>query len=395
MTGGQLLLRLGDTGPLVAQLRRDLSSFGLLSPAAQFDDASAGFDAEVDRAVRAFQQGRQLIVDGIAGPATQRALMDARWRLGDRTVSYTLSAPMTGDDVATLQAQLSGLGYNIGRPDGLFGAVTDAAVRQFQRDCGLPEDGVFSVKTARELARITQRKLVTGGRPQYLREHELVRSSGPRLRGKRIVIDPAHGGEDPGWVVGHRGRQIRAADLSFDIARRLEGRMTATGMSTFLTRGPGQNPRPEARAALANSLDADLLLSLHIDGAFSALANGMATFHFGTDSGNTSTVGESLAALVHRELVARTRLTDNRVHHAAWDLLRLTRMPAVQVEIGYLTNSADRAALLTGEFRNTIAEGLLVAVKRLYMDGRDEPHTGAFSMSDLLAHERAVRGVSG
>jgi len=390
-----LLLRLGDTGPAVAQLRRDLSSLGLVPPKALADDAHAIFDAEVDGAVRAFQQGRQLIVDGIAGPATQRALMDARWRLGDRTLSYTLSAPMTGDDVAALQMQLSGLGYNIGRPDGMFGALTDAAVRQFQRDCGLPEDGVFSVGTARELARITTRKLVTGGRPQYLREHEVVRASGPRLRGKRIVIDAAHGGEDPGWVVDHRGQRIRAADLCFDIARRIEGRMTATGMSTFLTRGPGQNPTPEDRAAQANSLDADLLLSLHIDGASSPLANGMATFHFGTDSGNTSTVGESLAAIVHRELVARTRLTDNRVHHAAWDLLRRTKMPAVQVELGYLTNPGDRAALLSGEFRNTIAEGVLVAVKRLYMDGRDEPHTGAFTMSDLLAHERSVRGVSG
>lgn len=390
-----MLLRLGDTGPAVAQLRRDLSSLGLVPPKALADDAQATFDAEVDGAVRAFQQGRQLIVDGIAGPATQRALMDARWRLGDRTLSYTLSAPMTGDDVAALQMQLSGLGYNIGRPDGMFGALTDAAVRQFQRDCGLPEDGVFSVGTARELARITTRKLVTGGRPQYLREHEVVRASGPRLRGKRIVIDAAHGGEDPGWVVDHHGQQIRAADLCFDIARRIEGRMTATGMSTFLTRGPGQNPGPEDRAAQANSLDADLLLSLHIDGASSPLANGMATFHFGTDSGNTSTVGESLAAIVHRELVARTRLTDNRVHHAAWDLLRRTKMPAVQVELGYLTNPGDRAALLNGEFRNTIAEGVLVAVKRLYMDGRDEPHTGAFTMSDLLAHERSVRGVSG
>lgn len=390
-----MLLRLGDAGPVVGQLRRDLSSLGLLSPAAAVADAAAVFDAEVDSAVRAFQQGRQLIVDGVAGPATQRALMDARWRLGDRTLSYTLSAPMTGDDVASLQAQLSGLGYNIGRPDGLFGALTDAAVRQFQRDCGLPEDGVFGVVTSRELARITTRKLVTGGRPQYLREHELVRSSGPRLRGKRIVIDPAHGGDDPGWVVDARGHLVRAADLTFDIARRLEGRMTATGMSTFLTRGPGQNPPPDARAVQANALDADLLLSLHIDGASSPRANGMATFHFGTDSGNTSTIGEALAELVHRELVARTRLTDNRVHHAAWDLLRLTRMPAVQVEIGYLTNPDDRAALLTDEFRNTIAEGLLVAVKRLYMDGRDEPHTGAFSMSDLLAHERGVSGVSG
>jgi N-acetylmuramoyl-L-alanine amidase len=164
-------------------------------------------------------------------------------------------------------------------------------------------------------------------------------------------------------------------------------------MSTFLTRGPGQNPSAEERAARANSLDADLLISLHIDGTSSPKASGMATFHFGTDSGGVSTVGENLAELVHRELVARTRLLDCRIHHAAWDLLRLTKMPAVQVELGYLTNDADRNSLLSPEFRNTIAEGLLVAIKRLYMDGRDEPQTGTYTMSDLLAHEESVRGL--
>ena len=138
-------------------------------------------------------------------------------------------------------------------------------------------------------------------------------------------------------------------------------------------------------------MNADLLLSLHIDGSTSPQACGIATFHFGTDSGATSTVGETLAELVQRELVARTRFADCRVHHRPWDVLRLTRMPAVQVEMGYLSNPDERARLLSDEFRNLLADGLLVAVKRLYLDGRDDPHTGTFTFSDLLAHERTIR----
>lgn len=381
------MLRLGSAGVGVAHLRRDLSSLGLIAPEHLASEAHAVFDAEVDSAVRAFQQQRQLIVDGIVGPATERALMEARWKLGDRVLSFTLSAPMSGDDVAALQSQLSGLGYNTGRVDGQFGASTDDAVRHFQRDTGLPSDGVFGPDTARELARITGRKLVTGGSPQYLRERQLVVSAGPRLRGKRIVVDPAHGGDDRGWSVG----EISAADIALDIARRLEARMAATGMSVYLTRQAGQNPSPEERARFANSLGADLLLSIHVEGSANPAANGLATFHFGTDSGNISTLGETLAGLVHRELVARTRFTDCRTHHAAWELLRMTQMPAVQVELGYLTNDADQAALMDGDFRNRVVEGLLVAIKRLYMDGRDEPHTGTFTLNDLLAHEQTYR----
>ena len=68
-------------------------------------------------------------------------------------------------------------------------------------------------------------------------------------------------------------------------------------------------------------------------------------------------------------------------------------MPAVRIELGYLSNPANRAALLSDEFRDTVADGILVAVKRLYLDGRDEPHTGTFTFSDLLAYEQQVRGV--
>lgn len=382
--------RRGDVGRPVRDLQEALASLGLvgpLDPAA--DPELAVFDTVTDAAVRAFQQQRGLIADGIAGPVTMQALGDARWSLGDRTLSYTLAAQMTGDDVTALQVRLAELGYNTGRPDGVFGPTTDACVRDFQRHRGLAEDGVFGRDTFRELTRIG--RLVTGGRPHFLREYHVVRQSGPQLRGKRIVIDPAHGGADAGWVSEAGGVRLTAAELVFDIARRLEGRMAATGMETFLTRGVRSNPSAEERAALANEVDADLLLSLHIDGLDSPGAAGIATFHFGSDSGATSTVGETLAELVQRELVARTRMIDCRVHHKPWHILRLTRMPAIQVELGYLSNSTDREKLIREDFRSTVADGLLVAVKRLYLDGRDDPHTGTFTFSELLAHEKSVR----
>jgi N-acetylmuramoyl-L-alanine amidase len=379
-----MLLRRGDRGTAVADLRRALASLQLMPSLNGADPATAEFDAATDGAIRAFQQRRGLIVDGIVGPVTVRSLTDARWSLGDRPLSHTLSAMMTGDDVMALQTRLAEMGYNTGRPDGIFGPLTDACVRDFQRHRGLSEDGVFGPETYRELNRIG--RMVTGGRPQYLREYQLVRQAGPRLYGKRIVIDPAHGAEDAGWTVG----DVRASDLTYDIARRLESRMLTTGMAVSLTRNAHENPTAEERAAYANDVQADLLLSLHIDGSSSPQACGIATFHFGTDSGATSTVGETLAGLVQRELVARTHFADCRVHHRPWDVLRLTKMPAIQVEIGYLSNPNERAKLLSDEFRNLLADGLLVAVKRLYLDGNDDPHTGTFTFSDLLAHERTI-----
>jgi N-acetylmuramoyl-L-alanine amidase len=126
---------------------------------------------------------------------------------------------------------------------------------------------------------------------------------------------------------------------------------------------------------LANEVGADLVVSLHIDGFSSPLANGIAAYYYGAGE-STSTIGERLADLAQRELVARTGLLDNHIHGKSWALLRLTRMPAVRVEVGYLTSPSDREQLSSPQFRDTVAEGLLVAVQRLYLPSADDPPTG-------------------
>ncbi|MBV9314217.1 MAG: N-acetylmuramoyl-L-alanine amidase [Pseudonocardia sp.] len=376
------LLHAGDSGPAVAEVRSVLREFGLLPPLASGapDDR---YDASVEQAVQAFQQGRGLITDGIVGPATYRALREARWALGDRMLGLMISAPMAGDDVLALQERLLELGYDTGRPGGVFDAQTERALRSFQRDYGLIQDGICGPATLRALRQLGRK--VTGGRPGLLREQERLRRAGPRLRGKRIVIDPGHGGPERGVTVAG----VAEADLMWDLARRLEGRMAATGMDALLSRGEHTCPAEPDRAAFANDAGADLLLSLHTDANRSMHAQGLATFHFGTGHGVTSTVGEALAGLIHRELIARTRMMDCGIQPRTWEMLRLTRMPAVRIEVGYLTNMGDRRKLLDPVFRDVVAEGILVAVKRLYLLGQDDQPTGTFTFSDVLARELA------
>jgi N-acetylmuramoyl-L-alanine amidase len=366
------LYRLGARGPAVADVQATLVGLGLLDAAPD----EPVFDEATDQALRHFQQRRGLSVDGIVGPDTYRALAAARWSLGDRLLSLA-TRPYVGDDVAALQERLLELGFDAGRADGVFGERTASALRGLQREYGLVADGTCGPATLRALKQLGRK--VVGGRPHALRETEALYRSGATLAGKVVVVDPAHGGSDRGAT----GHGMQEAALVEDLAARLEGRLTAVGVRALLTRGPDSNPTEGQRAAFANEAGADLVLSLHVDRSSSPHCHGVASYHFGTGTGTTSTVGEKLASLVQREVVARTDLLDCRVHEKTWDLLRLTRMPAVRVEVGHLTNAGDAARLADPGFRDTVAEGILIGVQRLYLPEDLDPPTGVMRLPDL------------
>jgi N-acetylmuramoyl-L-alanine amidase len=360
-------LRRGASGSAVAEVRAMLASIGLLNNTAPADQQN--FDADTELAVRHFQQRRGISVDGAVGDETYSALTGAHWKLGDRVLAHESGQPLVGDDVTSLQTQLIELGFHLTRADGVFGLSTAQALRGFQRDYGLIADGICGPDTLRALRQLGRR--VVGGRPQLLRDMIAVADAGPSLLGKRIVLDAGHGGEDPGVVFGG----LSEAQLVWDLASRLEGRLSALGVRTWSTRGPSNGATDEQRAHFANEVGADLVVSLHIDGSPSPLANGIAAYYYGAGE-SSSTIGERLADLAQRELVARTGMLDNRIHGKTWALLRLTRMPAVRVELGYLTAESDRAKLSDSSYRDTMAEGLLVAVQRLYLPVGDDPTTG-------------------
>lgn len=385
------VFRLGDRGSAVAEIRNILVGRGQLAGAPieggggahGWTPPEAVFDHACDRAVRAFQQERGLIVDGIVGAATYRALREASYQLGTRVLLYRLSAPMVGDDVATLQSRLQNLGYYTGLVDGAFSESTHNAVCLYQSEYGLSSDGICGPATLRSLERLGTR--VTGGSPHAIREEEHVRQSGPQLSGKRILIDPGSGGMHE---LSFGARADLESSALWDLSSRLEGRMAAAGMETFLSHDGHGRPSDDDRARVANVAGADLMIALRCGHYPNERARGVATFYFGNSHGSFSTIGRNLAGFIQREIVARTPLDDCRTHERTWDVLRLTRMPVALIDVGYITNPEDRHVLTDPGMRDVIAEAILVAVKRLYLLGENDRPTGTYTFADLLAAER-------
>ena len=318
--------------------------------------------------IRSFQQERGLHVTGELNDATLRALEEARWKLGDRSLYLQSESMMRGDDVAALQSRLTEMGFHCGRVDGLFGQMTEEAVKEFQKSVGTKVDGKCGPATIIALLRLT--KIVSGGAPGALRESAVQKNRGPALANKVIVLDPAS--ED------------YEREVVYDIAQRIEGRLLALGASVFLTRGANNNPTEVERISFTNQSNADLLISLHVDSHENSAARGVATFFYGSDQhGVHSIVGERFASLVQREICARTDFLNCRTHAKIWDSLRLTKAPAVRVDLGYATNESDTDRLSRPDFRDTIAESFIIAIQRLYLSAEDDAKTGTLRISDL------------
>jgi N-acetylmuramoyl-L-alanine amidase len=354
------LIRRGERSLAVQDLQARLERVGFtLAP----QELGGWFGPSTEQATRAFQQSRGLDVDGIVGDATWRALVESSWAIGERMLR--LEEPMLrGDDVREVQGRLNALGFPAGKHDGIFGPATAAALRDFQRNLGIDDDGIVGLETLRALRRL--RMVTREGVGPRLREREARRASPPGVAGKRLSIDPGHGGGDPGGI-GPSGET--EAELTFQLATALARLLESAGAEVMLTRGPHEGPEDSHRAGRANAAGSALLLSLHLNSCPNEVAQGAATYFFEHD-GVASEPGEHLAGLIQEQLVALGRI-DCRSHGKAYPILRETRMPAVVIEPGFVTNP-DEAKLLSDPAGSAAVAAAIAAAVAGYFSEPEE-----------------------
>lgn len=364
--------KLGDRSDAVELISNTLTRLGFLK------NPSDIFDENLTQGIKAFQQERGLTATGVINEITARALEEARFKLGDRVLSFNPAALMRGDDVSNLQERLLELGFNCGKVDGMFGVVTEGAVKELQKSVGIVSDGKCGPATLIALMRLV--KTVSGGAPTALRESVQHAVRSPALANKVVVIDPSWGGE----FTGESQNGVTESEVVFDLAQRLEGRLIALGVNVVLTRSANNSPLEKERIQTANSVNADLVIALKVDSYKNEKANGVATYYYGRDDkGVRSVVGERFANLLQREICARTDLLNCRTHAKSWELLRLTSAPAVRIDLGYLSNPQDAKRLASAAFRDQLAEAIIVAIQRLYLSAEADAKTGTLKISDL------------
>lgn len=229
-----------------------------------------------------------------------------------------------------------------------------------------------------------------------------------------IVLDPGHGGDETG-ALGPSG--AREKDLVLMIAHSLERRLEERlGVRVILTREEDQNLGLDARSAIANQHQAALFISLHLNAAWGgrAKATGAETYFLSlaasdaraaesaalenrSDDGSatistdpevdddlrmilwdlaqTHHLGESqrFARIVQEELDTTLGLRDRGVKQAPFRVLMGAAMPAVLVELGFISNPEEEARLLDPEYRSRLVDALVRAIQRFQDGGLREP----------------------
>jgi N-acetylmuramoyl-L-alanine amidase len=229
----------------------------------------------------------------------------------------------------------------------------------------------------------------------------VVATSG-RRRVERIVLDPGHGGWDPG-AIGPAG--LHEKDVTLDIAHRVAPVLQREGLTVVLTRDDDRYVPLEERTARANAFGADLFVSIHCNAADNHLRHGVETYVLdttkdeiasrvaarenATSQAATAEIGSILASLRladhanHSnhlaELLQRTAMVslretyhdvhDGGVHTAGFYVLVGARMPAILYETSYISNANEEARLSSADYKQRLADAISNAV-RAYREGR-------------------------
>lgn len=143
-------IKRGARGSAVEDIQKRLLTLGYDLGPTGVDGVFLGATWE---AVLGFQSEQSLSEDGEVGPETWAALVDATFKLGDRLL-YLRFPYFHGRDVRVLQGALNALGFACGQPDGIFGAYTERAVREFQSNVAQADDGIVGTDTVRAIERL-------------------------------------------------------------------------------------------------------------------------------------------------------------------------------------------------------------------------------------------------
>lgn len=169
------------------------------------------------------------------------------------------------------------------------------------------------------------------------------------LDGKVIVLDPGHGGKDPGAI----GDTQKEKDLTLATAKRVKVKLEAAGAKVVMTRTGDTYPTLSDRVAFSKKNNADVFISIHINSGSSS-ATGIETYYWTTYKNE-----KNLASYVQSELIKSTGSDSRGIKTGNFQVIRENPDSAILVELGFISNPDEEALMATSDFQNDAATGFV------------------------------------
>ncbi|QUH21407.1 N-acetylmuramoyl-L-alanine amidase family protein [Alkaliphilus sp. B6464] len=183
-----------------------------------------------------------------------------------------------------------------------------------------------------------------------------------------VVLDPGHGGSDPG-AVGPTG--LKESHVAFKIACMVSDILVRYGIEIIFTRAGDTRVSLDERVRIANNSNVDYFVSIHINSATNPKATGTETFAY-----KVGVEGDRLAYSIQSNLVQAIGLADRGVKYNSLQVVRETPMPACLVEVAFINNPNEEQLLKSAEFLEKaaigIAKGILEHIGIDYMPKEEE-----------------------
>lgn len=167
------------------------------------------------------------------------------------------------------------------------------------------------------------------------------------LQGLTIIVDAGHGGHD----TGAPGRRSKEKDHTLDIARRVQRYLIERGANALLSRSNDTYITLQGRVDFAQSRNADMFISIHMNSSGSSSSSGTETFYYTPKS-------LFLAREIHNEFVPATGRKSRGVSRARFYVIRKTTMPSVLLECAFISNPTEENIALSTQWRERLAQGV-------------------------------------
>jgi N-acetylmuramoyl-L-alanine amidase len=192
-----------------------------------------------------------------------------------------------------------------------------------------------------------------------------------KVKAKLVVIDPGHGGDDPGAIYPRTNNteliEVKEKDLNLDISLKLYDLLKKSGIRVEMTRMDDRTPILQDRGELGNQLNASLFVSIHNNSYKENSNHGTSTYYNHLiNTASYGITGKKAAQLVQQELVKELGTFDIGVKELTPKMMYAsTKMPIVLAEIAYISNDSDRQNLSNEEFRMKAAQGLYAGIIKI------------------------------